>query len=772
MEEESEEESLYSPSEKSSEGSAAEHSVSSSSHQRVQSTTSKRQKESEETERELLHVSQAQKGNADSAAAKQTWERIDLYAYREILNEVIHETVNQQNRCYSQSIPTSQIGYTTWSAQEKESFFYALDRIGKDNVQALSEAIKTKSQPEIRAYITLLQENLVERNEKQEHHGLLGYSDLPAALEIGWQCEAMLNEAAKALAERQFRYELKQEKNKFNNWSIVDRQAVFLLADGSLDEKVLESMPMPLQSAMKLLKVETLVDLSDQIFMNPNYISEVRESNGKARIEPSILTTAILDFQTLVISLTKRLVQSALFFAMSRVKACKSRPFVKKQDVYAALDILGMNGHDHDFWPIVARKYSLDVYDNVPYKGQPKGQPKVKYSYPQVEQMLRSDADDWDQPEVEQEAALPEAQEAASHEGRKHELDADDDASYFSGSSSNKNKASHTAYAQVLDLRASRTEEAHLLSLLCDNSAVDINEGDKELPKAPRRKRKSEDLVDWRDWVGYKSEWERYKTPLEETDFRENRMKRRRTRSPSVQSEEADSDEVVTSRENREVRPSTAETAKGLLENGPPDFSDDIPDESEIVSNGGGANSEDDESSIASSENTASNAEHQPISAYAASSNDPPEDSEPSDASDHPDSMDDDAQADVMLSSKPAANEDEDEDENHENDEIEASSDQNSSSASTSEMNDPHPSFGHLLANQFERDARTRSQKSPNNLNGFQHGPVLLQSSPSPAAQDPSRDDSDTAAVRSGRWHQPDRSKRSLSSPSQHRAHI
>ena len=743
MEEESERESQYSPSEKSTESSDVVDALDASSSSRVRDRRTNSENGHEGEERGTTVPLQSQQQNANSQAVKQDWGKIDLQAYRELLNHTVREIVNNEDGYEASPLTASQVGCMIWSAKEKESLYYALDRKGIDDVRALSDAIKTKSPPEIRAYISLLRNELIERNQTLEHHGLLEYSDLPTAFELSSQCEAVLDQAADVIAERQFRYELKEEKDRFGAWSIIDRQAVFLLKDElTLDEIIVDKMPKQLQSAIKLLKVETMVDLSDQIFMNPNHIGEIREKHARNRITPSITTTAILDFQTLVVSLTKRLVQSSLYFAMSRLRAMENASSgfnrcVRKQDVNAALDVLGMKSFDDDYWPGVARKYSLDVYDEVPSKKHP----GVKYSYSQVEQMLKSIH--WDQlPSTAEEA--PDPVEDPSHfEGHGQEVIMDDDLAFFSDSSANTNNASHTVYANALDVRASRDEEMRLLGLLCDGQTANFKGEEKELPKIPKRKRKSkEDLVDWRDWVGYKSEWERYKVPLIEEDFVANRQKRRRTRSPSIESSVEEIGQNITidrpiSKKDSHAR--RAESSSGR------NSQDDHQEDSVIHRNPSPDQDTDSGSKQLSTSRAASKSPvpaHQRSSASTSSGKDEAESSDSAESK----ATHDFATAGKTTLSTPLPLESVSHHRNS-NPNPQATVSDASTSSSRSRTNRLLPSKPRA-GNDIEQDAQARSQSSVQ-VNAFLHGQNLLPSS-SPPAQGPARDSSDSLAEEAG----------------------
>ncbi|KAH4189736.1 hypothetical protein HBI23_112200 [Parastagonospora nodorum] len=122
----------------------------------------------------------------------------------------------------------------------------------------------------------------------------------------------------------------------------------------------------------RLLQPEVMLTLSREVFMNrsddipspwphwSHYISEVAT-------EPSIYRTALNDFHRLVLSVTKRLVQTAIIQATSRMRSQRSRkekgsyPLIKSRDVYTAIDVLGMKRNGSERWQGVPRRCGLKV---------------------------------------------------------------------------------------------------------------------------------------------------------------------------------------------------------------------------------------------------------------------------------------------------------------------------------------------------------------------------------------------------------------------------
>jgi hypothetical protein len=107
--------------------------------------------------------------------------------------------------------------------------------------------------------------------------------------------------------------------------------------------------------------------------------------------------TALRDFHKLAISITQRLVQTAIVQAASRLRAQRLRsggggnknkghlPFVKERDVHAAIDVLGMKRNGSDRWRGVPRRCGLKV---VVKEKTSKGRREKVVPWDEVERLL------------------------------------------------------------------------------------------------------------------------------------------------------------------------------------------------------------------------------------------------------------------------------------------------------------------------------------------------------------------------------------------------
>lgn len=481
--------------------------------------------------------------------------------YRVLLNEVISEATDGVNLFEEELLKPSQIGLTGWSAKEKQAFFAVLDRKGKLDFQSIAAAVQTKSESEVHVYAQLLHQGTIEHHLHHRHHELVGQADLSAAIEIGRECELALDQDAYGLSVKQFNHEAKLEERKYGELWLLDLDtAVYLKEDFMNDDGVIAKHAQ-IHSAVELLDLTNFLGLSERVFMNSSNLRDNWRSYAENGEPPSIFCTAFLDFHTLAVSITKRLVQSALYFAMSRLRATDTSTYtygrmVRKEDVTAALDVLGMKPNSRGYWAEAARRCNLHVYERFTRSGRPKG----KLSYSETERRVRqatwsedgsvsSSSKDEEETNSSEDHAAPLSKIKVSNqeESEPSPAPSTDSSSLLDDidlipirsarakrqlRSSKKIAKLHDAYAEALDRQASQKEEQRLWDIL--GKQQPIKPEDIELPPRPITERKlKDDLVDWRDWIDYRSPWERYETPILAESFRRNRRIGRKSRTVS-----------------------------------------------------------------------------------------------------------------------------------------------------------------------------------------------------------------------------------------------
>ena len=494
---------------------------------------------------------------ADAIASPSRKKRLKIsYSneYRKLFNETLKEVVSKEDGIDSLLSP-SQIGVSLWSAPEKILFFSSLSRKGRHDIQSIAAGVGSKSESEVYVYMDQLQnaardEQIYELAPKR----FLRSYDIDAALEISERCCSSLDLVAEALSLAQQREEVRLESEKFGELALLSPKVAgwadrCLQAGETGEDEVTQTLP-----AAHLLNLEMFLKLSKRIFMNSSVFENNWRNYAKRGMRPSIMYTAFSDFHNVVISLTKRLVQSCLFFAMSRLRALNasgrytSGRNVRRGDVVTALNTLGMELKGTRTWAGMARKCHLRVYDDI-RRRQGFGK---RYSYDEVEEILSSK-----QPRprgrsvtsrksptntsVSSQNASPErssADETEESNSFTHQSSEDDSISTYTSSdhspiSHSEKQArkkelleqSQNIYAEAHDQRASRDEERRLWTLLSENPEDNMETEKTQLPKAPppTERKDKEDLVDWKSWVNYIAEWQKFETPVPASSFAENR---------------------------------------------------------------------------------------------------------------------------------------------------------------------------------------------------------------------------------------------------------
>ena len=522
----------------------------------------------EESEASLKSLKLSDSGSSAGRKPKSKRRRQDPKAdqfynncYRELLNDTIREVLQSPSIEDFEALQPSQIGVTKWSPQEKGLFFHGLSRSGKDNIHGIAMQIGTKSEMEVRVYMQLLQTATVDHQLLDRTSQVLTASDLPAAVEVSNECVHALDEAAEALRRLQNRRERRVERRKHGElWRLNSETASWVeesLADGD-EEKAEISRFLP---ATDLLNLHRFVELSTRVFMNSAILEDNWQSIALKHESPSLMYTAFSDFHTLAVSLTKRLVQASLYFAMSRRRSTdKSRPntkrVVKRRDVVAALQVLGAETDPKAQWIGMARRCNLNVFENLrrwtrtgkgdklSYKVVEKSLRDVRYykhklkarqaSGTQIASELISSSPDIDEPTSSSSVGSP------SEADREGETPSNDNKVDSHGDSRPRKRQraqgdlekDQDDYMKILDEQASLHEEQRLWQMLEREPPAKVNLRKASIPKRPTALRGvAHNLEDWRNWLNYKNEWEVFATPVPLEAWTLHRRKRRRSDS-------------------------------------------------------------------------------------------------------------------------------------------------------------------------------------------------------------------------------------------------
>lgn len=336
------------------------------------------------------HTSPLKRPARDDAATSRPFKRhkglLNL-DYLNLLNREIEDAA--QRVCLDDREenlpPPSQLGLTPWSGLEKEIFFEAVARMGKDDLEGISARIGSKSVVEVKQYITLLEEEIQSRYASDRKF-VSEMASYPAAVELSQSCCRALEETADSISTKQERREQHREEKKWGDaWDLTPELARRL---DQGDTSVLDGMTLP---STDFFDLRQWLQLSREVFMN-----SAIESENWAYIDedpPSIWATTLEDFHSLVVSVTRRLVQTTIFASMSRIRdnldyrQGATRKVIRGKDVRAAATLLGMPHNAQEFWLNSARRLRLSVHDDTPEEGGQKVTP-VPLTYDQVESLL------------------------------------------------------------------------------------------------------------------------------------------------------------------------------------------------------------------------------------------------------------------------------------------------------------------------------------------------------------------------------------------------
>ncbi|KAJ5238765.1 hypothetical protein N7468_003384 [Penicillium chermesinum] len=448
-----------------------------------------------------------------------------LEAYTKLLAEMeadISTTkVNENEEPYT----VTQNGAVIWTSTEKEVLFKVLDHKGKNGIKDIATAIRTKSELEVMDYLKLLQRGLEGQHLLERQLKTIIMGDIAAAAEISEDCCAELEKYSDALVMQEDNAIMRACSLKFggSNGLLTEAQARKLLQKDAVSQG---NFHLP----ASLLKLPSWIQLSAQLFMNFGGSREKESWNHHAQSEdesPVIYGEAFMDFYALAVSLTKRLVQSSLFFAMARLRDVQQPGrergnLVRKRDVRAAMDVLNMQTLEHNHFLNVAKRHRLLIKDDEKHPGK-------DLSYQEAEDILNAEDD------------MVDSESEAS--------DGEDDSSPGSPEIENNHKPpanrpplpadAEEDHADMQDREQSRQEELRLWKILGKPGPIQLTiagiaeeENAKEAAarKMPADRKMREDLIDWREHTLYRSEWEEYGAGLQEVEdeLEENRRKRRR----------------------------------------------------------------------------------------------------------------------------------------------------------------------------------------------------------------------------------------------------
>ncbi|KAI1658430.1 hypothetical protein F4813DRAFT_356786 [Daldinia decipiens] len=299
------------------------------------------------------------------------------FQYINILNEEIRDAAAGIIRDEPLGLAPAKIGIVSWTPSEKHVFFSALARLGRDDIAGIAARIGTKSPLEVQQYLVLLNEAERARRENDgKRQRALRPVDVPAAAELSTELCAALEQAADGIALRCERHETALEQKRWQGRWLVTAQLARLLerqqrsnrSNNNRNTAMAETNDLP--PFAELFVLRNWLRLSERVFMNSSVVPD-GNWRGVSEEPPSIRATALADFHSLALSVTRRLVSATLYVASSRVRAKRAGDrrnrtggLVKIKDVQAAVASVGMTENSRKFWARAARRLRLDVYDD------------------------------------------------------------------------------------------------------------------------------------------------------------------------------------------------------------------------------------------------------------------------------------------------------------------------------------------------------------------------------------------------------------------------
>ncbi|KAL7916143.1 hypothetical protein GGI35DRAFT_22487 [Trichoderma velutinum] len=425
------------------------------------------------------------------------------FGYLELLNKEIQDAA-QQSSFGDQELPIAgEIGLTSWSAPEKLNFFDAVARLGKHDLSGIAAKIGSKSVAEVSHYLHHLQEACDSR-QQQGTRSILEFAEYPAAMEISQQCCHAQEEAADEISLKQEAREELREQNRWGDaWDITPKVAKKFSREIHGQDANLSNVPQFVQ----LFHVSKWLELSARIFMNSSVPGNNWNSvDGKP---PSMWATTFDDFHSLAVSVTRRLVQTTLFMAMSRIRAknamgSKVRNMVQLQDAEAAISSLNMASRLNETWINSARRLRLDVYEDPPEGDEELEEERMAYD--EVERALSDEG-----------AAFPRQQvQPDTPFSTQHSLEDEEDASSDDHLSDSSRSPSPTnEEEQQIDMEAMEVLEHSVLDIRTDKAT---KKALKAFIAMDRQKERQAEEID--QYASYKAEVEMWnllqkKPPME-----------------------------------------------------------------------------------------------------------------------------------------------------------------------------------------------------------------------------------------------------------------
>lgn len=479
--------------------------------------------------------------------------------YRDLLNNDIEDF---RARAQSSELQRSLIGASEWTTREKDAFFQCLASSGPNDLKALVWAVRTKSEQEIRVYLLLLQAGVNAQTSKEsslQMRSAFVYDQVPGAAEISLEGEHALGLAADALAAHVEKHIHQQQHEKHGDDWLVDAEVaedMDLLYEQIMSETEVStqdsaeadeggSVNLPSRAVLHadsniLLRPSALLQLSRDIFMNNGEDDDLNwhhvDSISPDSTEPALFRSTLEDLRNTVVSITRRIVQTTIFQATSRLRAEDASrkdwsplAAIREVDVRTAVDLLNIPRDNRTYWAGTARRCRIGVFsDSKKYAdGRPSTKSGHRLTYEEVEKELGLHS-------AENTAAFTKFETESLDEGDIDDLM--DDSDLFTDEEITTSKTeSHpetggqtspvapkrrkramspsaflraeTSHLEAVDVAASTREEMRLWGVIRHDPPEHIAT-DHQPPAGLSHGSALDSHVDWRARLDYESEWE------------------------------------------------------------------------------------------------------------------------------------------------------------------------------------------------------------------------------------------------------------------------
>lgn len=285
---------------------------------------------------------------------------------------------------------------------------------------------------------------------------------------------------------------------------------------------------------------------------------------------PAIRYTAFKDIHTLIVSLIRRIVQTTIYMATSRLRGMESQvfgksKFIRPADVKAAVNCLGLPTNSREYWIRIPRRTGLHIYNRKEDIRKKSNIGSIPYD--ELEQVLKStraygsgsavnqgdngdEEEDDEAVEAKMDALLAAAYvERHNNEGIKDQAasdlmdseisdldsetgidgdeDEEDEGHKFADSDMDLDGTlrskpqkkldsnleaidnAEDVYMEVLDKKRSYKEEKALWELMGREPSQPLPKVAESLPELlPLERKRPLDLMNWRDSAGYLASWE------------------------------------------------------------------------------------------------------------------------------------------------------------------------------------------------------------------------------------------------------------------------